>query len=150
QAAVYCVIVGFSKLGGQKTLYHYTDIDGEPEVTHPTQLNAYLKDAPNVFVWNRNTPLSNVPEMGIGNKPIDGGNYLFTPEQKDEFITLEPAAEQFFYRWYGSQEFIKGIERWVLWLGDATPAELQAMPHALERVQNVRELRLASKSAPTQ
>src|SRR5699024_1998060 len=122
----------------------------EPEVTHPTQLNAYLKDAPNVFVWNRNTPLSNVPEMGIGNKPIDGGNYLFTPEQKDEFITLEPAAEQFFYRWYGSQEFIKGIERWVLWLGDATPAELQAMPHALERVQNVRELRLASKSAPTQ
>lgn len=149
-AAVYCVIVGFSKLGGQKTLYHYQDIDGEPEVSHPERINAYLKDAPNVYVWNRNKPLSAVPEMGIGNKPIDGGNYLFKPEEKDEFLALEPAAEKFFHRWYGSQEFIKGIERWVLWLGEATPAELRAMPHAIERVQKVRELRLASKSAPTQ
>lgn len=149
-AAVYCVIVGFSKLGGQKTLYHYPDINGEPEVSHPERINAYLKDAPNVFVWNRNKPLSAVPEMGIGNKPIDGGNYLFTPDEKEAFLKLEPTAERFFHRWYGSQEFIKGIERWVLWLGEATPAELRAMPHALERVQNVRELRLASKSAPTQ
>ena len=149
-AAVYCVIVGFSKLGGKKTIYHYQDIDGEPEVSHPERINAYLKDAPQVFVWNRNKPLSAVPEMGIGNKPIDGGNYLFTPEEKDEFLALEPAAEKFFYRWYGGQEFIKGIERWVMWLGNAKPAELQAMPYVLKRVQAVRESRLASKSVPTQ
>ena len=85
-AAVYCVIVGFSKLGGKKTIYHYQDIDGEPEVSHPERINAYLKDAPQVFVWNRNKPLSAVPEMGIGNKPIDGGNYLFTPEEKEVLL----------------------------------------------------------------
>src|SRR5699024_4183076 len=149
-AAVYCVIVGFSKLGGQKTLYHYTDIDGEPEVTHPKQLNAYLKDAPNVFVWNRNTPLSDVPEMGIGSQPIDNGNYLFTPEEKDDFLALEPAAEQFLHRWYGAREFLQGIQLWVILLGDATPAKLQAMPHALERVQAVREYRRQSKRKQTQ
>lgn len=148
-AAVYCVIVGFSKLGGQKTLYHYTDIDGEPEITHPAQLNAYLKDAPNVFVWNRSTPLSDVPKMGIGSQPIDNGNYLFKPEEKDEFLAVEPRAEQFFHRWYGSQEFIKGIERWVLWLGNATPAELQAMPEVMKRVQAVRDYRLESNRAQT-
>jgi hypothetical protein len=149
-AAVYCVIVGFSKLGGQKTLYHYPDINGEPEVSHPERINAYLKDAPQVFVWNRSKPLSAVPEMGIGNKPIDGGNYLFTLEEKDEFLSLEPEAEKFFHRWYGAQEFLNGSERWVLWLGDASSAQLRAMPHALQRVQNVKELREASTSGPTQ
>ncbi|MFC0582968.1 type IIL restriction-modification enzyme MmeI [Micrococcoides hystricis] len=59
--------------------------------------------------------------MGIGNKQIDGGNYLFAPEEKRDFLKLEPAVEKFFHRWYGSQEFIKGIERWVMWLGEATP-----------------------------
>lgn len=144
------MIVGFSKLGGKKTLYHYPDIDGEPEVSHPERINAYLKDAPDVFVWNRSTPLRAVPEMGIGNKPIDDGNYLFTPEEKEEFLIHEPTAEQFFHRWYGSQEFIKGIERWMLWLGEATPAQLRNMPYALELVQNVKEFREASKSGPTQ
>jgi len=148
-AAVYCVIVGFSKLRVPKTLYHYPDIDGEPEVSHPEQINAYLKDAPDVFVWNRSTPLSDVPKMGIGSQPIDNGNYLFTPEEKDEFLTLEPAAEKFFHRWYGSQEFIRGIERWVMWLGEATPAELTAMPEVMKRVQAVRDYRLASKRAQT-
>src|SRR5699024_5086042 len=113
------------------------DIDGEPEVSHPEQINAYLKDAPDVFVWNRSTPLSDVPRMGIGSQPIDNGNYLFTPEEKEEFLTLEPAAEKFFHRWYGSQEFIRGIERWVMWLGEATPAELTAMPEVMKRVQAV-------------
>lgn len=148
-AAVFCVIIGFSKLGGPKTLFHYTDIDGEPEVTHPEQLNAYLKDAPDVFVWNRSKPLSDVPKVGIGNKPIDGGNYLFTAAEKDEFLAKEPQAEKYFHRWYGSQEFIKGIERWVLWLGHTSPADLQAMPLALDRVRAVKEYRESRTSAPT-
>src|SRR5699024_2257858 len=96
-AAVYCVIVGFSKLGGKKTIYHYHVIDGEPEVDHPERTNAFIKDAHQVFVWNRNKHLSAGPEMGIGNKHIDGRNYLFTPEEKYEFLALEPAAEKFFY-----------------------------------------------------
>lgn len=149
QAAVFVVIVGFSKLGGPKRLYHYATVDSEPILELPERLNAYLKDAPDVFVWNRSTPLCDVPEMGVGNKPIDGGNYLFTPDEKAAFLAKEPAAKRFFKRWYGSQEFIRGKERWVLWLGDATPDELLSMPESMKRVQAVREYRLASKSAPT-
>lgn len=148
-AAVYCVIVGFSKLGGRKTLFHYPDIEGEPEVSHPEQINPYLKDAPDVFVWNRSKSLSGVPKMGIGSQPIDNGNYLFTPEEKGEFLALEPAAEKFFHRWYGSQEFLKGIERWVMWLGEATTAELRSMPEVMKRVQAVRDYRLKSKRVQT-
>ncbi|MBX7555681.1 N-6 DNA methylase [Streptomyces sp. tea 10] len=148
-AAVFVVIVGFSTLGGPKRLFHHPRVDAEPQQSRPVQLNAYLKDAPDVFVWSRSRPLSDVPAMGIGNKPIDGGQYLFTPQEKADFLTQEPAAERFFHRWYGSQEFIRGIERWVLWLGEAAPTELASMPLVMERVRAVRDLRSASTSAPT-
>lgn len=99
---------------------------------------------------NRGKPLCPVPEIGIGNKPIDNGNYLFTPEEKREFLVQEPNAKPYFRKWIGSEEFINGIERWCLWLGECPADELRAMPLALQRVQAVREFRLKSKSAPTQ
>ena len=148
-AAVFVVIVGFSTLGGPKRLFHYPRVDGEPQQSRPAQLNAYLKDAPDVFVWSRSRPLSDAPHVGIGSQPIDNGQYLFTPEEKAGFLAQEPGAERFFHRWYGSQEFIRGIERWVLWLGEATPAELASMPRVMERVHAVREYRLASKRVQT-
>ena len=158
QAHVFCVIVGFSKdetrqgrkrAGTPKRLFHHPTVDADGVEQHPTQLNAYLVDAPYAFVWSRRRPLCAVPRIGIGNKPIDGGNYLFTPEEKADFLAEEPAAEPLFHRWYGSQEFIKGIERWVLWLGDLSPVELELLPKSLERARAVREYRAASKSAPT-
>ncbi|AHW65556.1 DNA methyltransferase [Corynebacterium glyciniphilum AJ 3170] len=150
QANVFCVIVGFSKHGGPKRLFHYKTPDSPAELQRPAQLNAYLADAPDAFIWNRSTPICDVPKIGIGNKPIDGGNYLFTAEEKDAFLVKEPGAEKFFHQWMGSQEFIRGIERWVLWLGDAKPSEVAKMPTVMDRVRAVRDFRLASKSAPTQ
>ncbi|TXT24553.1 MAG: DNA methyltransferase [Gallionellaceae bacterium] len=174
-AAVHCVIIGFylpSRLSpcplptcgervpgrageGQegepkKTIYEYEDIRGEPHAVAAKNINPYLVDAPDVVLTNRQHPICAVPEIGIGNKPIDGGHYLFTPEEKAEFLKREPKAEKWFRRWIGADEFINGHERWCLWLGDCPPDELRRMPEAMKRVEAVRELRLASKSAPTQ
>ncbi|MEY4978827.1 MAG: hypothetical protein RLZZ352_1097 [Pseudomonadota bacterium] len=150
-AAVHCVIVGFGlqDLPG-KTIYQYDDIKAEPLAVAAKNINPYLVDAPDVVLPRRGSPLCDVPEIGIGNKPIDGGHYLFTTEEKAEFLKLEPKAERYFRRWLGADEFINGWERWCLWLGDCPPAELRAMPEAMKRVQAVKALRLASKSAPTQ
>jgi hypothetical protein len=112
-------------------------------------INPYLVDAPDVVLPRRSTPICAVPPMQTGNKPIDGGYYLFTPEERAAFIAKEPASEPFFKRWLGGDEFINNIERWCLWLGDCPPGELRAMPEALKRVQAVRTLRAASGSAPT-
>ena len=106
-------------------------------------------DAPDIFIENRPKPLCDVPEIGIGNKPIDDGNYLFLTKEMEDFIKQEPASAKYFRPWYGSQEFINNCPRWCLWLGDCTPAELRSMPKCLERVANVREFRLASKSDGT-
>src|SRR5699024_1161468 len=95
-------------------------------------------------------PLGDVPKIGIGNKPIDGGNYLFTAEGKNEFLQQEPLAGKFFKRWLGADEFTKGYYRYCLWLGDASSHELEKMPSVLKRIEAVRKYRLASKSLPTQ
>ncbi len=151
KAAVHCVIVGFGlddRPG--KVIYEYDDIRGEPHAVPAININPYLVDALDVVLPRRSSPICAVPEIGIGNKPIDDGNYLFTTEERDAFIALEPASAKWFRRWLGAIEFLNGYERWCLWLGDCPPAELRAMPQAMKRVQAVKAFRLASKSPPTQ
>jgi len=150
-AAVHCVIVGFGlRQPAKRTLYVYSDgIKGEPTAIPAKNINPYLTDAPNVVLQRRGKPLCDVPAMGIGNKPIDGGQYLFTPEEMREFLQREPGAQPYFRRWLGADEFLNGYERWCLWLGDAEPAALKTLPLTMERVAAVRRLRAASKSAPT-
>ncbi len=150
KAAVHCVIIGFGLEDRPgKLIYEYEDIKGEPHAVAARNINPYLVDAPDVVLPRRGKPICDVPDIGIGNKPIDGGNYLFTTEERDAFIAREPASAKWFRRWLGSVEFLNGYERWCLWLGDCPPAELRAMPEAMKRVQAVRAFRLASKSAPT-
>ena len=144
KAHVHCIIVGFS-YQQVKPCFIY---DGDRKI-EAANINAYLIDAPDVFVSSRQHPLFQVPEIGIGNKPIDGGNYLFTKEQMDEFIKQEPKSSRYFKPWYGSEEFIHQRPRYCLWLGECSPAELRQMPHCLKRIEAVREVRLASTSAGT-
>ena len=144
KAHVHCVIVGFSYQ--QQTPSFIYDGDRKIEATN---INAYLTDAPDVFVGSRQHPLFPVPEIGIGNKPIDGGNYLFTKSEMEEFIKQEPKSSLYFKPWYGSEEFIHQKPRYCLWLGDCSPAELRQMPHCMKRIEAVREVRLASTSAGT-
>jgi hypothetical protein len=150
KAAVHCVIVGFGLQDlSNKTIYEYEDIKGTPLAVHAKNINPYLVDAPDVVLPRRNKPICDVPEIGIGNKPIDDGNYLFSTEERDAFIALEPQSQKWFRRWLGADEFLNGYERWCLWLGDCSPSELRAMPEAMKRVQAVKKARLVSKSAPT-
>jgi len=149
-AAVHCIIVGFGQATPDKrVIYDYLDIRGEPQVVAANNINPYLVDAPDVVLQKRSTPLCDVPKIGIGNKPIDGGHYLFTTEEMEAFVQKEPQARSWFRRWVGSEEFINGFERWCLWLGDCPPNVLRTMPMARERIKLVRETRLSSKSAPT-
>ncbi len=145
KAHVHCVIIGFSIAPNHKEKVLYSG-DRAQIVKN---INGYLLDAENVFVESRNKPICDVPEIGIGNKPIDGGNYLFTKEEMEEFIKKEPRSQQYFKLWYGSQEFINRCPRYCLWLGDCSPGELRKMPECMERVEAVREMRLSSKSAGT-
>ena len=145
KAHVHCVIIGFSVAANPEPKKLF-DSD---RYQLAKNINGYLLDGENVFVESRSKPICNVPEIGIGNKPIDGGFYLFEKEEMEDFIKKEPSSKKYFRPWYGSREFINQKPRYCLWLGECTPAELKAMPHCMERVKAVREYRLASPSAGT-
>ena len=145
KAHVHCVIIGFSLNNNSKNKLIY---DGE-KYQIVERINGYLINAENIFIESRTTPICNVPQMGIGNKPIDGGFYLFKESEKDEFIKKEPQSERWFRPWMGSDEFINRYFRYCLWLGDCPPNELRKMPECFKRVQAVKDYRLASTSAGT-
>ena len=79
KAHVHCVIVGFSTCHSERQRRIF---DGE-KIIPASNINGYLIDGENVFVESRQHPLCNVPEIGIGNKPIDGGFYLFKDDEKE-------------------------------------------------------------------
>jgi hypothetical protein len=145
KAHVHCVIIGFSIAPSNNPKVIYSD-ERKQIVDN---INAYLINTNNVFVESRNKPLCDVPAVGIGNKPIDGGFYLFSEKEKNEFIKKEPLSEKWFRPWIGADEFINRYYRYCLWLGECPPNELRKMPECMKRVEAVKNYRLASTSAGT-
>lgn len=148
KAHVHCVIVGFScdnETNKEKRIFNS---DGTVDIAK--NINGYLIDSKDIFIENCSTPLCKIAPMArSGNKPIDGGNYLFTEDEMIEFIKNEPKSEKYFKKWLGAEEFINNKTRYCLWLGDCSPNELLNMPECRKRVQAVRDFRLASKSEGT-
>ncbi|MCD7872156.1 MAG: N-6 DNA methylase, partial [Clostridiales bacterium] len=144
-AQVYCVIIGFSKCTINKPKLIFNN-----NSSHVAKnINGYLIDSSNIFIENRNKSLCDVPKIGIGNKPIDNGYYLFTDEEMEAFIKKEPMSKKWFRKWYGAREFIENKPRWCLWLKHCPPDELRKMPKCMERIELVKDYRKSSKSPGT-
>lgn len=141
-AAVYCVIIGFANYDtANKSIFEYEDIKGEAHEIKAKNINPYLVDAKDILVERRQKTIANIPEMCFGNMPAEGGELLFTPEEKKDFIAKEPTAEKYFRKFIGSEEFINNKERWCLWLEDINPTELKSLKLVLDRVQKVKAIR---------
>ena len=151
-AAVFCIIIGFSLFDKkQKYIYTYSSLTADPTEHKVNNINAYLIDAPIIFIESRRKPICvQAPEMVFGSMPNDDGNLLLTPEEKKELINHEPNAEKYIRRIVGSVEFINNIERYCLWLKDISPSDLKKMPLVLSRIEKVREIRAKSSRPETQ
>lgn len=131
KAHVHCVIVGFSNAPSSKDKVIY--VSGRGQVVG--NINAYLVEAPDVFIDSRSKPLCDVPLMTTGNRPADGGHLIIEADEYDEFVSREPDALPYIKRLIGSAEFINNKKRWCLWLVGVSPAELRRMPLVMERVE---------------
>ena len=145
KAHVHCVIIGFSCTKCNKAK-HIIDND---IIREASNINAYLMDAPDVFIESRSKPLCDVPAIRKGNQPTDGGNLIIEASDIEAFLAREPKAERFIKRLIGSKEYINNKPRYCLWLKDATPSDLRQMPAVLERMEGVRKMRKASSDAAT-
>lgn len=144
KAHVHCVIVGFSYTNKAKRLY------SSERMQYVNNINAYLIDAPDVFISSRKTPIQNVPKMDFGSMPNDGGALCdYSDEDKNAIVKEYPASEKFFKKFLGATEFLHNKTRWCLWLKNISPADIKHVPPVLSAVQKVKDMRASSNREAT-
>lgn len=145
QAAVHCVIIGFSQVNNpEKKLFTNSDF------IKVKNISPYLTETSNVLIESRNKPISNVPQMKFGNQPRDGGNFIFSDDEYQELIKSNPQLSKWFRPYIGANEFINNIKRWCIWLKHASPVEIRSNKFIYDRVNAVREFRESSNAKTTQ
>ncbi|MGE3745168.1 MAG: class I SAM-dependent DNA methyltransferase [Sphingomonadaceae bacterium] len=147
KAGVTVVIVGISNHAGKlRRIYSPTD-DDDSVVKEVENINAYLVPGKNVSISKAYSPLNQLPRMSFGNKPVDGGYLLMTGEELASLGLSQDQRSRFTRRNYGGAEFIRGIERYCLWINDADLDDAMTVPGISARVEAVRQMRLASPDA---
>ena len=146
KAHVHCVILGFSSCESKKEKVIYLN---ESQRITAKNINGYLIDAADIFIENTKKAICDVPEMVKGSIPVDGGNLIIEEADYEDFIKKEPQAKIYIKQLVGSEEFINNKKRYCLWLLGANPADLKKCPLIMERIQKVKEMRLASTKEAT-
>lgn len=146
KAHVHCVIVGFSAIKNDKqsVLYLGEEIYNKCEI-----INFYLTEGQILFIESKSKPICNVPTLLNGGKPTEGGYLIMTEEEMLSLVQSNPIAQKWIRPYMMGKDFIERKTRFCLWMVEASPAELRQCNRVMERIENVRNYRLASPKAAT-
>jgi hypothetical protein len=138
-AAVHVVIIGFSNFDiSEKMVFEYENIKGEPHEVKAKNINPYLVEGKDLIIVKRRIPICNVPEISFGSMPNDGGFLILNDDEKISLLQNEPDAIIYIKPLLSAHEFINGKSRWCIWLKDANPSDIKALPVIMERVKAVK------------
>lgn len=133
-AGVTCIIVGLISnqyLPQNRKLYQ------DNHILTCKNISPYLTPLNIPSVPKRTKTLSTLPKMVLGNMPNDWGYLHFSTEEKDDLIQKYPKVKPFIKKVVGSNEFIKGIDRWCLWISEKDLHEIEDIPLIQERLHSV-------------
>lgn len=144
-AGVTCVIIGIrNKENKQKLLFDGSNIKEVKLIT------PYLKDDNSTtLIKQTKTAISNLPKMNFGNMPNDGGGLILSTTEKDVLLNKYPDANKYIKLLLGSQEYIRGQQRYCLWLKDDDLEDIKNIPEILSRIEITRKHRTGSKDKGT-
>jgi hypothetical protein len=141
-AGVTCIILGLAPYGSKAPRVIFQD-----ETRRVVELiTPYLTAGQTVLVSERPKPVSQLPEMLLGNFAKDGGNLLVKPSQLG---SLDETARSFLKPIYGAQEFIKGIQRYCFWVDDEDLGRAAGSGHLAQRFSDVSAYRRRSVKSAT-
>ena len=138
-AGVSCVIIGLRKKSSKPK-----SIFSEGHFRTVSSIGPYLVEMKELVVTKSQSPLSKLPIMVRGNMPYENGHLILSPQEKDELLSTYPHSNILLKRLYGSQEVIKGIERWCLWIPDELLKFALQIPPVAKRIALVRDTRIAN------
>lgn len=144
-AGVTCVIIGLTnKNTKSKRLYT------AEQYRNVKNINPYLTEGNSGFITRRSSPLSkDLPQMTYGNLLNDGGNFVLTKEEKDSLIERYPESKVLIRNYIGSQEFIRGQQRWCLFISEDQISLARSIPEINSRLNKIKTLRSASTEKST-
>ncbi|MFC4623583.1 class I SAM-dependent DNA methyltransferase [Comamonas nitrativorans] len=151
-AGVTVVIVGLSAQPPVlRKLFTETSAESGKQLAlnEVANINAYLVAGANTIIEKSSRPLSLRAEMSFGNKPVDGGHLLLSRTEIDALGLTQEQQERFIRRTYGSAEFIRGLERYCLWIENEHLIEAESIPEIAKRIEGVRAMRLSSPKQAT-
>ncbi len=148
-AGVTVVIVGIAKDPKVSRPVFTTSEDGALTVRETEKLNAYLVPGIDAIVSPLARSTDDRAVMFWGNKPTDGGHLCLSPEQRDELLSEAPAATEYVMRYAGSQELIRGEQRYCIWVEDEQAESARRLSPLARRFKHVAEMRAASAAPST-
>jgi hypothetical protein len=137
-AGVTCVILG---IGRPKTLKFIFDGEQRQQVS---AINPYLLASDVQVVEMRSSPISSIGRMNYGNLPGDGNFLTLSMSDKEAFIRQNPEFEKLVIPLFGAQEFIKGLQRYCLWIDDDSLELAMSNAFVRDRIEGVRNTRQTS------
>jgi hypothetical protein len=148
-AGVTVAVIGFGKgTGARRRIYEVTDADNV-SVREVSNINPYLVASDTVIVQAVSGQPPDKWLMLKGNQPTDGGYLCLTKEERDMLIAESPAAAVYVMRYVGSQELIRGEQRYCIWIEDNERAAAERLPPLAKRFDKVAEMRAASVAPST-
>lgn len=134
-AGVTCVILGIGHPQQPKVIF---DDLQRYEVAH---INAYLTSSDVQVVETRSTPISPLARMNYGNLPGDGNFLTLSMSDRDRLLQENPKFERIILPLYGAKEFIRGLQRYCLWI-DEDQLEFASQSEFVRcRLEGVRRIR---------
>jgi len=113
-------------------------------------INPYLIDSSNIFINKRTYPLTTfLPEICFGSMPNDGGFLILNKEERDILLDQNINSKKFIKNLIGAQEFIRGEERFCLWISSKDLAEALEINFINQRISSCNAYRLKSKRNET-
>ena len=150
QAHVFCVIVGFSFEDTPKRLFLHETPDAEFTEVKPSNINAYLLDAPDVYIFNsRNQLCAGAPRINYGSFALDDGNFTISEDEYFDIKAQDSKAIEFLKPFVGAKEILHDNKRWCVWLKGVDGFEFENSPIIMQKVKNVKEWRSNSSRRTT-
>ncbi|MCM1520758.1 MAG: N-6 DNA methylase [Lachnoclostridium sp.] len=130
-ATVTVAIIGVQNASKEQKILYIEELSTSSKVDN---ISPYLVASDNLIVAKNYSIPNGLPKAVFGCMPYDNGHLIFSEEEKAKLIEEYPKSEKYIKQLMGSQEFLKDIHRYCLWIDDRDREDADSIPPIGSRI----------------